>query len=185
MGGSTLERIAAGDSGAVQECLDQFGGLVWSIARRWAATSQDAEDAVQEVFLDVWKHAGRFDPTIGSEATFVATIARRRLLDQRRRASRRIAPEPLAEADDVPAETADASADLRDEAARVLSALGSLEGARRRVVELSVRDGFSHERIAEALGIPLGTVKSHARRGLMQLRELLSRTRVSTAEGTS
>ena len=103
---STLQRIAAGDGASVQECLDRYGGLVWSIARRLAPTAQDAEDAVQEIFLDVWRNAGRFDPEIGSEATFIATIARRRLLDQRRRASRRLDPEPLVSEDAVSAPTA-------------------------------------------------------------------------------
>src|SRR5512145_3131135 len=82
---SILERVARGDSKAVRECIDEFGGLVWAIARRMARTRADAEDAVQEIFVDVWKSAGRYDPSQGSEKVFVTTIARRRLIDRLRR----------------------------------------------------------------------------------------------------
>ena len=66
--------------------ITAYRGLVWSIARRFEP--RDVEDAVQDVFLDVWKHAHRFDPAISSEATFVAMIARRRVIDRRRRQAR-------------------------------------------------------------------------------------------------
>ncbi len=71
----------------MHECIDQFGSLIWSIARRLTRTRADAEDAVQEIFTDVWRSAGRFDPNQGSEKVFVATIARRRLIDRMRRAA--------------------------------------------------------------------------------------------------
>ena len=85
MNESILARVASGDANAVRECIDEFGGLVWAIARRMARTRADAEDAVQEIFIDVWKSAGRFDPAQGSEKVFVSTIARRRLIDRLRR----------------------------------------------------------------------------------------------------
>ena len=72
---SLLARGGAGDVGAVREVLARFGGLVWAIAKRFEPS--EAEDAVQEIFLDLWKSAGRYDVTLGSEATFIATIARR------------------------------------------------------------------------------------------------------------
>ena len=71
-----LNRIANGDQDAVQECLKTYGGLVWSLARRMLRNSDDAEDAVQEIFVDIWKNAGRFDPSQSSETTFIAMIAR-------------------------------------------------------------------------------------------------------------
>jgi len=86
---SILERVAQGDPSAPAECIDRFSGLVWSLARRLCASASDAEDAVQEIFIDVWKSAGRFDPSIASETTFVAMIARRRLIDRGRRRMRR------------------------------------------------------------------------------------------------
>ena len=75
-----LNRIAAGDPDAVQECLDQFGGLVWSLARRLTSSESDAEDAVQEIFVEIWRKAERYDPSIASESTFIAMLARRRLI---------------------------------------------------------------------------------------------------------
>lgn len=74
---SLLARIARGDAGAVRECIARCGGLVWSLARRFSLTSQDAEDAVQEIFLEIWKHAGRHDPEKGSEKVFVAVTLER------------------------------------------------------------------------------------------------------------
>ena len=86
---SILERVARGDPGAPAACIERFRGLVWSLARRLCANASDAEDAVQEIFIDVWKSASRFDPAIASETTFVAMIARRRLIDRGRRRMRR------------------------------------------------------------------------------------------------
>ena len=84
-----LQRIAKGDASAVQECMETYGNLVWSLARRYSESAADAEDATQEIFLDIWKSAGRFDPERGKETTFIATIARRRLIDRVRAAGRR------------------------------------------------------------------------------------------------
>ncbi|MCX5746449.1 MAG: sigma-70 family RNA polymerase sigma factor, partial [Proteobacteria bacterium] len=88
-----LARVAVGDRGALRECLDRYGGLVWSIARRFEAS--EAEDAVQEIFVDLWKSAVRYDPEVASEPTFIAMIARRRLIDRRRSRGRRPATEPM------------------------------------------------------------------------------------------
>ena len=85
---SILKRIAIGDKAAVQQCLKQYGGLVWSLSRRMTTTAEDAEDATQDIFLDLWKHASKFDPAKSSEATFIAMIARRRLIDRMRSSGR-------------------------------------------------------------------------------------------------
>ncbi|HEY1068798.1 MAG TPA: sigma-70 family RNA polymerase sigma factor, partial [Pirellulales bacterium] len=82
-----LPRVAAGQPSAVDECLARYGGLVWSLARRHTNNTSDAEDAVQEIFIDLWRSAARFNPQAASEATFVAMIARRRLIDRRRKQS--------------------------------------------------------------------------------------------------
>src|SRR5262245_66294972 len=92
---SLLARVAEGDAIAVRECIARYGGLVWSIARRFELA--DAEDAVQEIFLDLWKSAARFDPNIASETAFIAMIARRRLIDRRRTRKRRPTTEQLPE----------------------------------------------------------------------------------------
>ena len=89
-----LERVARQEPGAVDEMMKRFGGLVWSLARRSCPDATEAEDAVQEIFVEIWRTAGRFDSSIAGEATFVAMIARRRLIDRTRRRTRR--PQPVA-----------------------------------------------------------------------------------------
>lgn len=171
---SLLQRVATGNTRAVAECIDQYGGLVWSLARRLLIRPTDAEDAVQEVFIELWKTAHLFDPSIGSETTFVAMIARRRLIDRRRRESRRLEGDAVP-IDEVPIPTAvePIEYELQDEAARAARALGVLKPEQRSVLQLAVCEGWSHQLIAERLGLPLGTVKTHVRRGLARIREEL------------
>lgn len=180
---SILQMIARGESGATQACIDRYGGLVWSLARRLSGNDSDAEDAVQDIFLDVWKSAGRFDPTVASETTFVATIARRRLIDRRRRDGRRVDTEVLIDATATSPswmqEDFRESAELGEDVAAARKALEQLSPEQQRVLQLSIFQGLSHERIARATQIPLGTVKTHARRGLIRIRELIEKDRAS------
>ena len=169
-----LQKVAAGETAAVAACVDAYGGLVWSLARRFLDHPSEAEDAVQEVFIEIWKNAARFDPTVASETTFVAMIARRRLIDRRRRDARRPVNEstPVDELSIPSPDTLD-EIDIRDEAAHAASALGRLKPDQRRVLKLAVCQGWPHQLIADRLGMPLGTVKTHVRRGLIKLREEL------------
>lgn len=168
-----LKRIAAGDAGAVRECMDRFGGLVWSLARRFTFNDAEAQDAVQEVFVEVWKNAHRYDESVASETAFVAMLARRRLIDRRRRSDRRIDKSPLPEATPAVDAARDSLAVVSEDAKRAVEALQDLSPEQQRVLRLSIFHGLSHEKIATATGLPMGTVKTHARRGLMRLRELL------------
>ncbi|MBX9623103.1 MAG: sigma-70 family RNA polymerase sigma factor, partial [Gemmataceae bacterium] len=93
-----LPRVAVGDPAAVRECIARYGPLVWGLARRLVPNPADAEDAAQDVFISLWQSAGRYDPAQAAEVTFVAMIARRRLIDRRRRARRHPPPDPLPEA---------------------------------------------------------------------------------------
>ena len=163
-----LTRVAAGDAGAVRECLDRYGGLVWSIVRRFEPN--DAEDAVQEIFLDLWKSAGRFDSAQGSEPTFIATITRRRLIDRRRTRMRRPQTEQLI---DHQMEAPGIGADTSIEAGKAAKALEMLRPEQRQVLVLATAHGMSHGEIAAHTGMPLGTVKAHVRRGLIQIRNAL------------
>ena len=86
---SVLQRVAAGEMAAMQECIDEYGGLIWSLARRFCSSPAEAEDAAQEVFIALWENAARFDEAKGAEVTFVAMIARRRLIDSGRKQQRR------------------------------------------------------------------------------------------------
>ncbi|MBS1794292.1 MAG: sigma-70 family RNA polymerase sigma factor [Acidobacteria bacterium] len=183
MAESILHRIARGDKTAVQECLNKYGGLVWSLARRMSANTDDAEDAVQEIFIDVWKNAERFDEAQASETTFIAMIARRRLIDRLRYAKRRIAADSLEELVSEPQNRADEELQTSIEAKDAARALRQLRPEQRQVLQLSIVRGLSHQEISEATGIPLGTVKTHARRGLLQIRDLLGMSSINEAKG--
>lgn len=175
MSESLLQRVASGDSEAVQACIDQYSGLVWSLTRRLCRSHADAEEAVQEVFVSVWENADRFDATIASETTFIAMIARRRLIDRRRKQQRRPDHDsPVSEADVDLHDPSDRNiSETQDEAARALHALNQLRPEQREVLQLSIMHGRKYEQIAETTGMPVGTVKTHARRGLIRLRKLL------------
>jgi len=171
--GAILHRIANGDATGVQDCLDKYGGLVWSIARKMLRNSDDAEDAVQEIFVDIWKNAERFDATKSSETTFIAMIARRRLIDKIRYSARRISADLL---DDVllePFTRADKAMQTSIEAEEAAKAMRTLKPEQQQVLRLSIVQGMSHQEISTATGLPLGTVKTHVRRGLLHVREVL------------
>jgi RNA polymerase sigma-70 factor, ECF subfamily len=180
-----LPLVAGGDQDAVRACLDRYGALVWSLARRMCRSSADAEDAVQDIFISVWKNADRFDAERGSEVTFIATIARRRLIDRVRRIGRR----PVETTIDTGMPTPDmgpsveAPAALSDEVNIARAAMAELNEEQRRVLQMSIGHGLSHERIAEATGIPLGTVKTHIRRGLIRVRGLIEEQRAQQSTG--
>lgn len=167
-----LQRISAGEHGAIRECLAEYGDLVWRLALRYLRNYADAEDATQEVFVSLWVTAQRYDPSRGPEAAWVATIAHRRLTDFSRSASARRAltgrDGPVVAFEAVCREnrwTADDGS--------IVAALGELSEEEREVVWLSVVAGFSHGRIGELLGVPIGTVKTRLRRAIRRLREHL------------
>ena len=168
-----LQRIANGDGSAVQDCLNKYGGLVWSIARKMLRNSYEAEDVVQEIFVDIWKNARRFDESRSSETTFIAMIARRRIIDKIRYATRRISADSL---DDIllePFTRSDKDMQMGIEAQQAAEAMRNLRPEQQQVLRLSLIEGMSHQEISEATGMPLGTVKTHARRGILLVREFL------------
>lgn len=140
-----------------------------------ALNGADAEDAVQEIFVEIWRNAFRFDPGIASETAFIAMIARRRLIDRRRRMARLRDRAPLDES--TPVRNDAARTELGEEAKIAARAIEDLSAEQQRVLRLSLLQGLSHEKIATATGLPLGTVKTHARRGLLRIREMLSGAR--------
>ncbi len=172
-----LPRIAAGDERAVRECVARYGSLVWSLVRRWSPDAQEAEDAVQDVFIDLWRTAARFDPARATEPGWVAMITRRRLIDRMRRRQRLPDVEPLSDEVDVPDERGEdvaQSIDRTTRADRARAILRELPPSQRRMLELSLLDGKTHDEIARETDTPLGTVKSHIRRGLKRARDLLN-----------
>ena len=170
---SLLEKIAAGDQGAVGECLDQYGDLVWSLARRFLGNSADLEDAVQEVFIEIWSNAARYKPEIATEVTFIATITRRRLIDRLRKKSRQ--PQ-IEEFDEGIGRQTPESTDLsveNVEVQNVVKVLDQMPEEQQEILTLSIYRGYSHSEIAEKLDMPLGTVKTRVRRGLLHIRQQL------------
>jgi RNA polymerase sigma factor (sigma-70 family) len=174
-----LQRIAEGDKAAVQDCLTTYGGLVWSLARRMLPNINEAEDAVQEIFIDIWKNAERFDEKQASEATFVAMISRRRLIDRVRKSQRQVSAASL---DDIlvePSVNLHQHMQIGVEARQAAKELSNLRPEQRQVLQLSIYQGLSHQEISSLTGMPVGTVKTHARRGLLQIRENLGLKEVS------
>ena len=168
-----LLRVARGDPAALRECIDQFGSLIWSIARRLTRTHADAEDAVQEIFTDIWRSSARFDPLQGSEKIFIATIARRRLIDRLRRAGNRITVELTDEMESLAWSDPGTLAETSVEAETAARAVMQLRPEQRQVLEMGLLQGLSHSEIAAALHMPLGTVKTMMRRGLIQVRQFM------------
>ena len=179
---SILRRIADGVPGAMDALVDRYGGLVWTLARRAFPAHSDAEDVVQDIFVSLWSNAKRFDSRVASESTFVSMIARRRIVDRRRHLSRRpdsAAAGTAASVASLERLAADAASDvdvevvMSDEVRRVFGALSTLRKEQQRVLLMSIGNGCTHEEIATATGMPVGTVKTHVRRGLVKLRERL------------
>lgn len=142
--------------------------------------ADEAEDAVQEVFVDIWKNAERFDETKSSETTFIAMLARRRIIDRLRKSNRRPQTNPIDEMPGEPANTGEQDIKNSAEAHEALEMLKELRPEQKQILMLSIVHGFSHQEISDVLDMPLGTVKTHARRGLIQAKEILERKREKT-----
>ena len=150
--------------------MERYGGLIWSLAVR-VLTREEAEDAVQEVLIELWRHAARFDVRRASEKTFVAMIARRRIID-RRRTRKRDAMADRIEPSDVVSQD-HRRMEVSTDVALAAQVMQELPAERLRVVRMSVVEGLTHSEIATETGLPIGTVKSHLRRGLALVRERL------------
>ncbi len=180
MAQSILKRIAEGEKAAVQDCMNTYGGLVWSLARKMMPIADEAEDAVQEVFIEIWKNAERFDETKSSETTFVAMLARRRIIDRLRKSNRQPQTNPIDDMVSEPSNTGEQDIKNSAEAGEAIEMMQELRPEQKQVLMLSIVHGFSHQEIADALDMPLGTVKTHARRGLIQAKEILEERREKT-----
>lgn len=177
-----LQQVASGQPDAVQLCVQRYQGLVYTLARGFFADPAEVEDAVQDVFIDLWKNASRFDPSRGKETTFVGVLARRRLIDRLRKKTRRpdSAPmelEPVAEQASV-----DQQLSVNEDAQAAREVLATLPPQQREAIELTVLHGLTHQEVSQKLEIPLGTVKAHVRRGLQRLRDRLRATHPSLGE---
>lgn len=167
-----LERIAKRDESAVRECIEKYSRLVWALAKKMSSNREEAEDAVQEIFIDIWKNADKFDRSLSSEITFITMIARRRLIDRMRKTNRKPETELI---ENLTVELSESHKSIQEsiEAVQAIKALNQLRPEQRQVLQLSICKGLSHQEISVITGMPIGTVKSHARRGLIKMREIL------------
>jgi RNA polymerase sigma-70 factor (ECF subfamily) len=170
-----LRRVAKGDRVAFRALYDRYAGRVFAAARR-LVMNVEAEEIVQEAFLDVWNQASTFDETRGSAASWILSVGRNRAIDRlRRSATQRRTVEGLAREHQIHSAVArpDRDFDRGQDKSRVTKALQTLSREQRTVVELAYFDGLSQAEIAARTGDPLGTVKGRARAALATLsREL-------------
>ena len=166
-----LAEVATGDSKAFEELTKKYGNLIWSIARRYLSNQAEAEDAVQEIFLALWQSASRFDANKGSEITFIATIARRRLIDGLRKNNKHKILQSIDDSitDDVFKQKS--NLEKNAELSLAIGIIESLDKKDQELLSLSIYQGYSHVEIAKLLNLPLGTVKTKIRRNLMKIRE--------------
>jgi RNA polymerase sigma-70 factor (ECF subfamily) len=168
-----MHRIADGDEEAVAELYDRFASLVYKVSRQLLPTVSDADDAVQEIFVRLWRTADRYDPRRAKLVTWVMLITRRHLIDRLRRSAVRphtsaLDVESAAPEDGRPPER-DPSTDERN--AGLYARIADLPELQRTVIERAYLQGFTLREISEQLGSPLGTIKSALSRGLARLRD--------------
>lgn len=173
--GGILLQVAEGVERAMEGCISRYGGLVWSITRRYVGDRGAAEEVVQEIFTELWRCAGRYDPSVAKESTFVSMLARRRAIDWLRKQSRQPVLDPLPEVDAIPIADDDPSPSRACETEDVRRAVDHLPDETRNLFDLHFDQGLTHPEIAEKTGMPLGTVKTRLRRGLIEVRNHLRR----------
>jgi RNA polymerase sigma-70 factor (ECF subfamily) len=171
-----ITRMVDGNTEGLTSLYDRYGRLVYSLALRIVRDAGDAEDVTQDVFVQAWRQADRFDTERGSVAAWLLSVTRARAIDLLRR--RRVRPQPadspaIADtSDDAPGQ--DVRLEWAERAGAVRAALDSLPFVQRLAIELAFFEGLTHNEIAEQLEVPLGTVKSRVRQGLLRLRDLLA-----------
>lgn len=173
-----VSRFRSGDESALAELYDEFANLVYSLALRVLGDPTEAEDVLQETWIQAWRDRGRYRPEQASFHGWITMIARSRALDRLRRRATRTRKE-----DEVRQEgTSTTTAPIGDAvlmADRLRDELESLDPRHRQALELAYWGGLSHAKISEEMGQPLGTVKTWVRTGLLALRDRVVK------EGTS
>ncbi|MCP3142132.1 sigma-70 family RNA polymerase sigma factor [Pyxidicoccus xibeiensis] len=172
-----LQQVALGSGPAMREVYARCGARAFAVTLRLLPSRADAEEVLQETFLEVWRRAREFDPARGGMETWVTTIARTRAIDRLRAMGTmsRVVEGASHQAPPVSATPTapDDAASRGQDRGRVLAALKQLPPEQREVVELAYFEGLSQREIAERTGDPLGTVKTRARLALEKLGDLL------------
>jgi RNA polymerase sigma-70 factor (ECF subfamily) len=174
-----LRRIGQGDRLSFEELYDRFSGPLFSAACRVLNNQVTAEEVLQDVFIQIWEKAPLYNPAIGKPLTWAMTLTRNKAIDRLRSTQRRnrlqenaqLEAETLERFDDRSSFDAVASMET---CKLVREAMEELSQDQRQVIELAFFSSMTHTEIAEHLSVPLGTIKTRIRRGLMKLREVVS-----------
>lgn len=171
-----VSRLHSGQTEALMALYSRYSSLVYSLALKVLSNPQEAEDLTQEVFVNLWQKR-QYDPDRGSLGAYLATYTRSRALDRQRVSGNRFRilrqfQRVIQPSSKVP--TPLEAATQQERAQQVKSALEQLPETERQVLEIAYFEGYSQSQISERLGIPLGTVKSRSRKGLLRLRSLLN-----------
>jgi len=170
---SCMDRLRAGDTKALEELYDRHTPLLYGVVLRIVGRAQDAEEVLQDTWLQAWKRSETWEPERGTVTAWLLTLARSRAIDRIRSVASRRRAEAVAPPPDPPGPGNEPAAgaarsQLREQ---VSAALATLTPSQREVLLLAYFGGLSQSEIAERVGVPLGTVKSWTRQGLMRLRE--------------
>lgn len=170
--------IARGEKAALAALYDEVGAPLYSVAFRMLRDATEAQDLLQDIFLQVWRTAGSYETSRGTVFCWLVTLTRNRAIDRLRMRRRRAellaeaAPE-LHPAGDPAATDSRAALWLREKAEAVRTALSALSPDQQQAIELAFFSGLTQQEIASRLNEPLGTIKARIRRGLLQLKERL------------
>jgi RNA polymerase sigma-70 factor (ECF subfamily) len=171
---TVMSQIAAGETAALRRLYEQLGPRVRAVATRTLGSASDADDVVQETFVEVWHRAHTFDPTRGSIVSWVTMLGHRRAIDRlRRRGTRPTAATTAVTSEVASADSPHETAAQRQARARIAAALAELPAEQRQAIELMYFEGMSQSEAAEHLGAALGTFKSRVRAAMGRLGALL------------
>jgi RNA polymerase sigma-70 factor, ECF subfamily len=171
--GDLIGRVARGDAAAFDVLYDQAADSVFGIVRRVVRDPAQSEEVTQEVLLEVWRAAGKFDAGRGSATAWIMTLAHRRAVDRVRSAQRESERERRTAAADIPYDEVAEAVESSLERERVRRCLGSLTELQRESVNLAYYSGYTYGQVASLLGVPSGTVKTRMRDALIRLRDCL------------
>ena len=177
---SILARIAAGEDGSFELLIEKYGNLVWSIGKKFLYRQSDVEDAVQEVFIAIWKSADKFDSSKAKEITFVSMIARRRFIDHLRKISKHKNLESIDDDNSRHQLYKESMLNESTDLQLIKNAIKSLDIDDQELLNLSIYQGYSHSEISKLLNLPLGTVKTKIRRNLIKLQEVFETNETNT-----
>jgi RNA polymerase sigma-70 factor (ECF subfamily) len=169
-----IRRLVDRDERALAELYDRHNRLIFGLLIRIIGNQAEAEDALQEVFLAVWNKAGTYDVSLGSPAGWMVGIARNRALDRLRANATRSRTLEAVSREGVQTPTPEQEAVSGEQRRAVAGALESLADDQRRLLEDAYFLGLTHSELAERHGLPLGTVKTRIRAGMLALRQHLA-----------